>query len=111
VPCIASPRHFAGATLTKNDLAAMADSVPRWLLNLKKAPRSGPLASYLHHGRSGLGVRDRTLVRQRVTAGRKWFEVERPMMAPILFRYLNSSHARFVRNLWSGARFVACRGL
>ncbi len=103
VPCVASPRYFAGATLTKNDLAAMDDSVPRWLLNLKQAPRSGPLASYLHHGRSGLGVRDRTLVRQRVTAGRKWFEIERPMTAPILFRYLNSSHARFVRNLAEAA--------
>lgn len=103
VPCVASPRNFTGTTLTERDLAAMADSVPRWLLNLKKAPRSGPVACYLHHGRNGLGVRDRTLVQQRVTAGRKWFEVELKVTAPILFRYLNSSHARFVRNLAGAA--------
>ena len=102
VPCVASPRHFAGATLTKSDLAAMDDSVPRWLLNLKKAPRAGALASYLHHGRD-LRVRDRTLVQQRVAAGRKWFELGLPTSAPILFRYLNSSHARFVRNLAKAA--------
>ncbi|HWX98143.1 MAG TPA: N-6 DNA methylase [Solirubrobacteraceae bacterium] len=103
VPCAGSPRHFAGETLTAKDLAAMEDSIPRWLLNLKKAPRSGPLASYLHHGRARLGVRDRTLVQQRMKAGRKWFEVELEMSAPILFRYLNSSHARFVRNLAGAA--------
>ncbi len=103
VPCVASPRYFEGATLSRSDLTAMDDSVPRWLLNLKKAPRSGPLSSYLHHGRNVLAVRDRTLVQQRVTAGRKWFEVELPTTAPILFRYLNSSHARFVRNLAEAA--------
>jgi hypothetical protein len=81
----------------------MDDSVPRWLLKLKKAPRSGPLASYLHHGRNGLRVRDRTLVRERVSAGRKWFELELDMSAPILFRYLNSSNARFVRNIAGAA--------
>lgn len=48
VPRVASPRYFAGATLTNNDLAAMDDSVPRWLLSLKQALRSGPLASYRH---------------------------------------------------------------
>jgi adenine-specific DNA-methyltransferase len=103
VACVASPRYFAGTTLTESDLAAMEDSVPRWLLNLTKAPRSGPLASYLRHGRNRLGVRDRTLVQQRVAAGRKWFEVERDMSSPILFRYLNSSSARFVRNLAGAA--------
>ena len=103
VPCVASPRHFAGPTLSQSDLSGMDDSVPRWLLNLKKAPRSGPLASYLHHGRNGLAVRNRTLVQQRVTAGRKWFEIGLPVSAPILFRYLNSSHARFVRNLAEAA--------
>jgi adenine-specific DNA-methyltransferase len=103
VPCVASPRHFAGVTLTDSDLAAMADSVPRWLLKIKKAPRSGPLASYLRHGRNELGVRDSTLVQQRVAAGRKWFELELNVSAPILFRYFNSSSARFVRNLASAA--------
>ncbi len=103
VPCVASPRYFAGATLSENDLTAMDDAVPRWLLNIKKAPQSGPVARYLHHGRTRLDVRDRTLVQQRVTAGRKWFEVELDVTAPILFRYLNSSHARFVRNLAGAA--------
>jgi adenine-specific DNA-methyltransferase len=103
VPCVTSPRHFAGATLSESDLAAMDDAVPRWLLNVKKAPQSGPLARYLHHGRSRLDVRDRRLVQDRVKAGRKWFEVELDVTAPILFRYLNSSHARFVRNLAGAA--------
>jgi adenine-specific DNA-methyltransferase len=102
VPCATSPRHFAGVTLAESDLAAMDDTVPRWLLNVSKTPRSGPLARYLHHGRA-LGVRDRTLVQQRVRAGRKWFEVELDVTAPILFRYLNSSRARFVRNLAGAA--------
>lgn len=103
VPCIASPKHFAGTTLYLSDLAGMADSTPRWLLNLKKAPRSGPLASYLHRGRTEFAVRDRTLVCQRIKAGRRWFEVELDVPAPILFRYLNSSPARFVRNLAGAA--------
>jgi adenine-specific DNA-methyltransferase len=98
VPCIASPRHFGGVTLRHSDLEAMDGDVPRWLLKLSKAPRSGPLASYLHRGRTEFGVRDRTLVRQRVKAGRKWFEIQLDLPAPILFRYLNVSRARFVRN-------------
>lgn len=103
VPCVASPKHFAGTTLRQADLAAMDDARPRWLLNLKRAPKSGPLASYLHRGRTEFAVRDRALVCQRVKAGRKWFEVELVVPAPILFRYLNASRARFVRNLAGAA--------
>lgn len=99
VPCVASPRYFVGATLTESDLVAMDDTVPRWLISINKAPRSGGLARYLHHGRSRLNVRDRRLVRDRVRAGRKWFEIEPNITAPILFRYLNNSSPRFVRNL------------
>jgi adenine-specific DNA-methyltransferase len=98
IPCIASPRHFAGAELRLVDLDAMDDTVPRWLLRVAKAPRSGALARYLRRGRSEFGVLERTLTRQRVKAGRKWFEVELDVTAPILFRYLNTSSARFVRN-------------
>ena len=99
IPCIASPRHFAGAELRLVDLYAMHDTVPRWLLRITKAPRSGPLARYLRRGRSKeFGVLERTLTRQRVKAGRRWFEVELDISAPILFRYLNTSSARFVRN-------------
>ncbi|HEV3484667.1 MAG TPA: hypothetical protein VG106_04625 [Vicinamibacterales bacterium] len=98
IPCITSPRHFAGDELRLVDLYAMDDTVPRWLLRVAKAPRSGALARYLHRGRSEFGVLERTLTRQRVKAGRKWFEVELDVPAPILFRYLNTSSARFVRN-------------
>lgn len=98
VPCIASPRHFAGSELTKPDFDAMDDDTPRWLLRLTEAPESGPLASYLRQGKQEFGVSDRTLVQQRVKAGRKWFEVELHVDAPILFRYFNSSRPRFVRN-------------
>ena len=99
VPCVASPRYFAGATLSESDFIAMDDTVPRWLLNINKAPKSGGLARYLHHGRNRLNVRDRRLVQDRVRAGRKWFEIAPNITAPILFRYLNSSRPRFVRNL------------
>lgn len=98
IPCIASPRHFAGAELRLVDLYTMDDTVPRWLLRVTKAPRSGPLARYLRRGRTEFGVLERTLTRQRVKAGRKWFQVELDVTAPILFRYLNTSNARFVRN-------------
>ena len=54
----------------------MDDDTPRWLLRLTEAPESGPLASYLRQGKQEFGVSDRTLVQQRVKAGRKWFEVE-----------------------------------
>lgn len=103
MPCIASPRHFAGNTLREADLTAMDDAIPRWLLNVRSAPRSGPLASYLRRGRTSFGVRERTLVCDRVRAGRKWFEVELDIDAPILFRYFNSSRARFVRNFAAAA--------
>ncbi len=99
VPCVASPRHFAGATLNESDFVAMDDTVPRWLLNINKAPKSGGLARYLHHGRIRLNVRDRRLVQDRVRAGRKWFEIAPKIAAPILFRYLNNSTPRFVRNV------------
>jgi adenine-specific DNA-methyltransferase len=97
-PCIASPRYFSGRILTDADLDAMDDEFPRWLLKMSRAPRSGPMARYLYMGRTDFAVRDRTLVRHRVEAGRKWFEVEPNVRAPILFRYLNKSRPRFVRN-------------
>lgn len=104
-PCIASPRHFAGHELRQRDLKAMDSTVPRWLLHLHKAPRSGAAASYLHQGRNEFAVRDRTLVQQRVKAGRRWFEIgpDVDADAPILFTYLNRSRARFVRNLAGAA--------
>lgn len=102
-PCIASPRHFAGHELRLQDFDAMDSTVPRWLLHLDKAPRSGPVANYLRRGRNEFAVRDRTLVRQRVKAGRRWFEIGCDVDAPILFSYLNKSRARFVRNVAGAA--------
>lgn len=37
-------------------------------------------------------------MKQRVRAGRPWWEVEADFAAPILFTYLNRSRPRFVRN-------------
>jgi len=98
IPCIASPKHFAGAELRLVDLYAMSNNVPRWMLRVRRTPHSPALARYLERGRAEFGVLERTLTRQRVKAGRQWFEVELDVVAPILFRYLNASSARFVRN-------------
>jgi len=98
LPCIASPRHFSGTILRAEDFDDMDDTVPRWLLALDRVPNSAAMIRYLRGGREHLDVRGRTLVQQRMKAGRRWFQVERSIDAPILFRYLNASPARFVRN-------------
>jgi hypothetical protein len=59
------------------------------------------LRRYLDTG-IDLGVTDRSLVKSRVKAGRRWFEIEVPDEAPILFSYFNRPTARFVRN-YAGA--------
>jgi adenine-specific DNA-methyltransferase len=96
-PCAASPRWFDGDEIDEETLAALPESAPRWLLYPSRARLGGPLERYLQHAER-LGVHERELVKQRVKAGRSWWEVEGDFTAPILFTYLNRSRPRFVRN-------------
>jgi adenine-specific DNA-methyltransferase len=96
-PCAASPRWFDGDEIADETLAALPASAPRWLLYPSRARLGGPLERYLQR-EALLGVRERHLVKQRVKAGRPWWEVEADFAAPILFTYLNRSRPRFVRN-------------
>lgn len=97
-PCAASPRWFDTDEITEETLAALPDNAPRWLLYPTRERLGGPLERYLQRA-DALGVHERYLVRQRVAAGRRWWEVEDDFEAPILFTYLNRSRPRFVRNL------------
>ena len=96
-PCAASPRWFDTEEIAEETLAALPDSAPRWLLYPTRERLGGPLERYLQRA-YGLGVHERHLVRQRVAAGRPWWEVEDDFEAPILFTYLNRARPRFVRN-------------
>jgi adenine-specific DNA-methyltransferase len=96
-PCVTSPRYVADDHLHREDLDALGDDIRRWLLDVDDMPAlDTPLGRYLATARDE--IKQRTLVRQRVKAGRPWFRVELGTEAPILFRYLNVSGARFVRN-------------
>ena len=97
-PCVASPRHFAVDQIDLAVLDSLPDTTARWLLRPTQQRQRGPLARYLDHGDRVLGVRERRIVKQREQAGRRWFEVEADVTAPILFTYFNRSRARFVRN-------------
>lgn len=96
-PCLASPRHFDANKMTMTDLDGLPDEVPRWLLAPQRERANGPLRRYLDSG-ADLRVTDRSLVASRVKAGRRWFEIDVPDEAPILFSYFNRPTARFVRN-------------
>lgn len=98
LPCVASPRLFTGDMLDRTALEALPETAPRWLFAPKRPAQAGPLANYLALGRTEFGVLDRYLVKQRVRSGRRWFDVETNVAAPILFSYLNRRQARFVRN-------------
>jgi adenine-specific DNA-methyltransferase len=100
-PCIASPRHFSANKMRLADLEELPDDVPRWLLAPKHERATGPLRRYLDSG-IDLRITDRTLVASRVKAGRRWFEIDVPHEAPILFSYFNRPTARFVRNYADG---------
>lgn len=97
-PCAASPRHVAGAELHLSHLDALDEAVPRWLLAPTREGTSGPLGRYLALGKTKYEVTERHLVKQRVKAGRRWFDVEAGPDAPIILSYFNRPRARFVRN-------------
>lgn len=97
-PCIASPRHLQQDEVGLEDLEGLDDKVPRWLLAPRRLRATGPLRRYLDFGEIELEVTKRTLVRSRLRAGRRWFEIPVPEEAPILFSYFNRPRGRFVRN-------------
>lgn len=96
-PCAASPRWFDGDEITEVTLASLPDEAPRWLFYPSRERLGGPLEFYLRRA-DGLGVHQASLVKQRVQAGRPWWQVESDFEAPILFTYLNRSRPRFIRN-------------
>lgn len=98
VRCVSSPRQLAVDALHESDFKNMDESIPQWLLRLTSKARYPSLEEYLERGPSEFGVSDRTLVKLRVKAGREWHDLSPYPKPPILFRYLNSSSARFVRN-------------
>jgi adenine-specific DNA-methyltransferase len=95
--CAASPRWFDGDEIDEETLVGLPPSAPQWLLYPSRARLGGPLERYLQRA-DRLGVHERHLVRQRVKAGRPWWEVEADFAAPILFTYLNRKRPRFVLN-------------
>jgi adenine-specific DNA-methyltransferase len=95
--CAASPRWFPGDEIDDEALAALPATAPRWLLRPSRVRLGGPLERYLRRAKR-LGVDERHLVKQRMKAGRRWWEVEAAFPAPILFTYLNRGRPRFVRN-------------
>lgn len=100
-PCIASPRIVTADEVDDAAMAALPDTAPRWLLAPSRARLGGPLERYLQRAAS-LGVHERYLVKQRVSAGRPWWSVEADFDAPILFSYFNRDRPRFVRNRVGG---------
>lgn len=98
VPCAATPRLFRGDAITDDEIEALAPNQARWLLRPTRRTRRGPLAQYLDAGERD-GVPDGHLVRQRIKAGRPWFQVEADFAAPILFPYFNRGGPRFLPNL------------
>lgn len=94
--CITSPRLVAGTALTAADLDALADDVPRWLLDCDDVDadkQETPLGRYL---RSELGERAKAsyLAQQRTL----WFAPEKRNASPILYTYFNKTRVRFIRN-------------
>jgi adenine-specific DNA-methyltransferase len=97
-PCLPAPRLLSGTIVTNEILESLPISTPRWLLTPTKVRSNGPLADYLSHGLNELDLLDRTLVQQRVEAGRPWYQVGEGFRAPIVLTYINRGSPRFVRN-------------
>ena len=94
-PCLSSPRKIGVATVRSDTLDSLPDTVPRWLLTPQK-PFPAALERYLRSGSSE--AQSRTLVQQRIRAGRKWYQVRLGVDAPIVMTYLNKGAPRFLHN-------------
>lgn len=95
--CAASPRLFPCNEIDAAAFAALSDDACRWMLAPSRERTDGPLFHYLRHGLATYDLLERYLIKQRVKAGRRWFDIE-VVSAPILFTYFNRPHGRFVRN-------------
>ncbi len=97
-PCLPWPKQVEGNVVTTARLGALEGSVRRWLFYPQKVRSYGPIAEYLAYGLEQYDMLDRTLVQQRVQAGRPWYRIEARVDAPIVVTYINQGKARFVRN-------------
>jgi adenine-specific DNA-methyltransferase len=95
VPCLPSPRKLGVTTVRSATLDSLPETVPRWLLTPRK-PFPSALERYLRSG--ALEAQNRTLVQQRISAGREWYQVRLGVDAPIVMTYLNKGAPRFLHN-------------
>jgi len=97
MPCLPRPRLLSGLEVQDSDLASLAPTVPRWLVQPSDAEREGgptALAAYLRWGRER-GICDGYLVTHR----RRWFAVESAAPAAIIVPYIQQCRRpRFLRN-------------
>jgi hypothetical protein len=94
--CIAKPRLVQGLELTSEQMDALPETTPRWLLNCRRPEaetEESQLGTYLREGRE-LGIHEGYLASRR----KPWFAPERRDDCRILFTYFNRAEPRFVRN-------------
>ena len=94
--CVTSPRVFMGSELTTEAMDALADDIPRWLVNCadpQEEQRKTALGRYLRRGRR-LGIHRGYLAAKR----NPWHRHEQRGESAILFTYFNRDAPRFVRN-------------
>ena len=96
--CVPKPRIWQGSELTEESLTDLPTTVRRWLFAPSRIRSEGPVADYLRAGVTEYKVLSRTLVRQRDTETRNWWQIQTEVDAPILVTYINQGDARFVRN-------------
>ena len=95
-PCLTSPKMIEGQELTMEDLDALPDDVPRWLVgsdDQRVEEEQTPLGRYLRRGRRA-GIHRGYLTSRR----RPWYSQEPRDECPILFSYFNRDRPRFIRN-------------
>jgi adenine-specific DNA-methyltransferase len=95
-PCLSSPRLIEGTEVDGRMLAALSDDARRWVIDCRRPEAeqgNDELGAYLRHGRA-VGAADTHLASKR----RPWYAPEVRDECPILFPYMNSTRARFIRN-------------
>jgi hypothetical protein len=95
--CLATPQLIEGTEVGAGDLADLPDDARRWILNSRDPDAEhadDALGAYLRQGRE-LGAADTYLATHRHPC---WFAPEVRDDCPILFPYMNSTRARFIRN-------------
>lgn len=96
LPCLYRPRLVPELEIDHDDIVALDDGVPRWLLNASSDQRESsedPLGRYLAAGRE-LGVPKRHLALKR----KCWFQLEQRGRCEIVLPYMHRDTAWFIRN-------------